>query len=247
MRVFIFLLFIAFYSTGCLLNNVKEDKSLTQYFTDNNVEGSFALLDNGTGQFTLHNLERFRDSTYLPAQTYNIVHALIGLQTGKIPSDSTLKNLNFIPSSITKDTLQFWLDSLGYGARNDKELVKIATSIDSFWQDNSLKVSPDAQLGLVKRLYFDQLPFFKAYQQVVKRAMSVEENTKYRLGYQTGLGLAKNGHQIGWVVGWIEENNHPYFFVLNVETKDPSVDVATLQVRMLKDILKAQDFFEGNR
>jgi beta-lactamase class D len=247
MRVFLIVLLTAVVATGCSLNNVKEDKSLAHFFTDNKVEGSFALLDNGTGQFTLHNLEEFRDSAYLPAQTYNIVHALIGLQTGKIRSDSSLPNLSFVPSAITKDTLQFWLDSLGYGARNDKEKVKITTSVDSFWQDNSFKVSPDAQLGLVKRLYFDQLPFFKTYQEVVKGAMKVEENTKYRLGYQTGVGTSKNGHQIGWVVGWIEENNHPYFFVLNVDAKDPGVDLAVLQVKMLKDILKSQDFFEGNR
>ena len=247
MRVSIFLFIVTVVVTGCSLNNVKEDKSLAKFFTENKVEGAFAIMDNGTGQFTLHNLGRFKDSAYLPAQTYHIVHALIGLQTGKIASDSTLANLSFAPSAIAKDTLQFWLDSLGYGARNDKEVVKITTSVDSFWLDNSLKVSPDAQLGLVKRLYFDQLPFFKSYQQTVKRAMMVEDNTKYRLGYQTGVGFAKNGHQLGWVVGWIEENNHPYFFVLNVETPDTNVEVATLQIKMLKDILKAQDFFEGNR
>lgn len=247
MRAIIFLSLVTVIATGCSFNNVKEDKSLAKFFTDNKLEGTFALMDNGTGQFTLHNLGRFKDSAYLPAQTYHIVHALIGLQTGKIASDSALSNLTITPTSINKDTLQFWLDSLGYGARNDKEVVKITTSVDSFWFDNSLKVSPDAQLGLMKRLYFDQLPFFKAYQQVVKRAMMVEDNTKYRLAYQLGTGLAKNGDQVGWVVGWIEENNHPYFFVLNVETPDAGIDVATLQIKMLKDILKAQDFFEGNR
>lgn len=247
MRAFILLSLVSVLATGCSFNNVKEDKSLAKYFTDNKVEGTFALMDNGTGQFTLHNLQRFKDSAYLPAQTYHIVHALIGLQTGKIASDSSLPNLSLTPSSISKDTLQFWLDSLGYGARNDKEVVKITTSVDSFWLDNSLNVSPDAQLGMVKRLYFDQLPFFKTYQQVVKQAMMVEDNTKYRLGYQTGTGLAKNGHQVAWVVGWVEENNHPYFFVLNVETPDATVNLNSLATKMLNDILKSQDFFEGNR
>lgn len=60
------------------------------------------------------------------------------------------------------------MDSLGYGARNDKERFKI-NKIDSFWMDNSLQVTPDAQLGLIKQLYFGQLPFFKAYQETVKK------------------------------------------------------------------------------
>ena len=38
--------------------------------------------------------------------------------------------------------------------------ARITTRIDTFWLDNSLKVTPDEELGLVKRLYFRQLPFF---------------------------------------------------------------------------------------
>ncbi|MEI2739030.1 MAG: penicillin-binding transpeptidase domain-containing protein [Chitinophagaceae bacterium] len=37
-----------------------------------------------TGQFTVHNLGRYRDSSYSPASTFKIVNSLIGLQTGKI-------------------------------------------------------------------------------------------------------------------------------------------------------------------
>lgn len=275
MRAFLFLSLVTVIATGCSFNNVKEDKSLAKFFTDNKVEGCFALMDNGTGQFTVYNLPRFRDSSYLPASTFKIVNSLIGLQTGKISSDSMIikwdgversfpgwnKDLTMyeafrvsslpyyqeVARHIGKDTMQFWLDSLGYGAKNDEEKVRIKTSVDSFWIDNSIKVSPDAQLGLVKRLYFDQLPFFKTYQGMVKRAMLFEDNTKYRLGYKTGWGYAENGNMIGWVVGWIEENNHPYFFVLNLETADQNFDMVGTRMKILKGILKKQDFFEGNR
>lgn len=275
MRAFLFLSLVTVIATGCSFNNVKEDKSLAKFFTDNKVEGCFALMDNGTGQFTVYNLPRFRDSSYLPASTFKIVNSLIGLQTGKISSDSMIikwdgversfpgwnKDLTMyeafrvsslpyyqeVARRIGKDTMQFWLDSLGYGAKNDEEKVRIKTSVDSFWIDNSIKVSPDAQLGLVKRLYFDQLPFFKTYQGMVKRAMLFEDNTKYRLAYKTGWGYAENGNMIGWVVGWIEENNHPYFFVLNLETADQNFDMVGTRMKILKGILKEQDFFEGNR
>jgi beta-lactamase class D len=269
MRVFAYcLLSIVLFST-CSPNNVREDKSLKKYFDENKTDGCFALMDNGTGRFTIYNLARYRDSSFLPASTFKIVNSLIGLQTGKIVNDSMVikwdgvtrsfdswnKDLNMyeafrasavpyyqeVARRIGKDTMQFWLDSLRYGTK------KITTAIDTFWLDNSLKITPDEELGLVKRLYFDQLPFFKTYQEVVKRAMLFENNANYRLGYKTGWGFRneKTGKHIGWIVGWIEENQHPYFFVLNIESPDPDFDMPTVRMKMLKDILKQMGFFEG--
>lgn len=267
-----FLLLIAFLQS-CSPNNVKQDKSLKKYFDDNKVEGCFALMDNASGKFTVHNLGRYRDSSYLPASTFKILNSLIGLQTGKISSDSMVikwdgverrvadwnKDLNMyqafrvssvyyyqeVARRIGKDTMQIWLDSLKYGAKTDTGKVVITSAIDSFWLDNSLKITPDQQLGLVKRLYFDQLPFFKSYQEMVKRAMLFENNSNYRLGYKTGWGFKENGNAIGWVIGWVEENNHPYFFVLNIESPDKDFDMWTIRMKMLKDILKQLGFFEG--
>ena len=255
--------------SACSPNNVKIDNSLKKYFDDNKVNGCFALMDNGTGRFTIYNLERYRDSSYLPASTFKIVNSLIGLQTGKIINDSMVikwdsvkrrvedwnRDLTMyeafrvssvpyyqeVARRIGKDTMQFWLDSLSYGSK------KITSAIDTFWLDNSLKITPDEQLGLVKRLYFDQLPFFKTYQEVVKRAMLFENNSNYRMGYKTGWAdwNEKTGTQIGWIVGWIEENRHPYFFVLNIESKDSTFDMPAIRMKMLKDILKEEGFFEG--
>lgn len=253
--------------SACSSNNVKQDKSLKKFFDENKVEGCFAIMDNASGKFTVHNLGRYRDSSYLPASTFKIVNSLIGLQTGKIVNDSMVikwdgvtrrvaewnKDLTMyeafrvssvyyyqeVARRIGKDTMQFWLDSLGYGTK------KIKGAVDSFWLNNTLKVTPDEQLGLVKRLYFDQLPFFKSYQEVVKRAMLFEENTNYRLGYKTGWGFKENGNAIGWVVGWVEENKHPYFFVLNIESPDKDFDMSTVRMKMLKDILKHLGFLEG--
>jgi beta-lactamase class D len=264
----VFLLLIA-----CSRNNVKQDDSLKKYFDENKVEGCFALMDNGTGKFTVYNLSRYRDSSYLPASTFKIVNSLIGLQTGKIVNDSMVikwdgtarwveewnQDLNMykafrvsavpyyqeVARRIGKDTMQFWLDSLKYGAKTDTDRVVIRSAVDTFWLDNSLKITPDQQLGLVKQLYFNQLPFFKSYQEVVKRAMLFENNANYRLGYKTGWGYKENGHALGWVVGWIEENNHPYFFVLNIESPDREFDMRTVRMKMLKDILKQLGFFEA--
>jgi beta-lactamase class D len=267
MKSFFYCLVLLALLQSCSQNNVKQDKNLKKYFDENKVEGCFALMDNGTGKFTVHNLGRYRDSSYLPASTFKIVNSLIGLQTGKISGDSMIikwdgvkrrveewnQDLNMfdafrassvyyyqeVARRIGKDTMQFWLDSLRYGTK------KIVGPVDSFWLNNSLKITPDEELGLVKRLYFDQLPFFKTYQESVKRAMLFENNANYRLAYKTGWGFRENGHAIGWVVGWIEENNHPYFFVLNIESPDKDFDMWKVRMKMLKDMLKYLGFFDG--
>jgi beta-lactamase class D len=137
--------------------------------------------------------------------------------------------------------MQFWLDTLHYGS------TKIKTRIDSFWLDNSLKLTPDEELGLVKKLYFKQLPFFGNYQDTVKKLMLSEDTPAYRISYKTGWGQKENGNQLGWIVGWIEENNHPYFFVLNIESKQKNFDMPNVRMKILKDILGHLGFMQGKK
>jgi beta-lactamase class D len=144
---------------------------------------------------------------------------------------------------IGKDTMQHWLDSLSYGSK------KITTRIDTFWLDHSLKITPDEEMGLVKRLYFNQLPFHQRNQEIVKTAMLMEDKPEYKLSYKTGWAPWDSIHkkQIGWIVGWIEENRHPYFFVLNLESADKTFDMTGVRMKILKGILTDLGFMKGNK
>ena len=254
---------------SCSPNNVNVDDSLGKYFTENGVDGTFAIFNNGTGKFTIFNLDRYRDSSYLPASTFKIVNSLVALQKGVISNTQMVikwdgvvrpvadwnKDLTMaeafrvsavpyfqeVARRVGKDTMQFWLDSLHYGT------TKIKSRIDTFWLDNSLKIKPDEELGLVKRLYFEQLPFYAAYQDTVKRLMLFEDKPAYKLSYKTGWGQRENGNQLGWIVGWIEENRHPYFFVLNLESHDRNIDMAAVRMKILKDILNQLGFMQGKK
>ena len=75
--------------------------------------------------------------------------------------------------------------------------------------------------------------------------MLFENNTNYRLSYKTGWGFDEKGNNIGWVVGWVEENNHPFFFVLNIQSPDKDFDMVNVRIKMLKDILKELGFLSG--
>jgi len=264
-------LLLAVYYAGCSPNNVTINDDFKKYFDDSHVTGTFGLFDNAQGHFTIYNLSRFKDSAYLPASTYKIVNSLIGIETGRITNEHMVikwdgivrdipewnKDLTMeeafkvsavpyyqeVARRIGKDTMQHWLDTIGYGARYSKPAIK---TIDSFWLDNSIKVTADEELGLVKRLYFGQLPFQKRTQDIVRRVMLQEENAKYKLSYKTGWGFKEDGSALGWIVGWIEENKHVYVFALNCEGPH-DINMGPVRLNILKGILKQQGFFEGKK
>jgi beta-lactamase class D len=266
-----FIIFWLALSLGCSQNNVSIDNSLESFFNSNKVKGTFGLYDNGKGNFTVYNLSRFKDSVYLPASTFKIVNSLVGLETGKIVDEkmvikwdgversrvecntdltmaqafklSCLPYYQEVARRIGKDTMQHWLDTLGYASRYNKASIKF---IDSFWIDNSVKLTADEQLGLVKKLYFNQLPFQKRSMRIVRDVMVQEKNSNYTLAYKTGWGYRENGNSIGWITGWIEENRHPYFFTLNVEGAHDT-DMLIVRMNILKGILNKLGFLKGKR
>ncbi|MEY3739143.1 MAG: hypothetical protein RL544_1921 [Bacteroidota bacterium] len=257
---FTFALSVILLLQSCSPNNVTLQNSYKKYFEEAGVTGTFGLYDNATGQFYIYNLPQFKDSSFTPASTFKIVNALVGLETGKIVDEkmtididslgpirmdtafkqSVLPYFREVARRIGKDTMQHWLDSLQYGNK------KIGTAVDSFWLNNALTIRPDEQLGLVKKLYFGKLPFQKRTQEIVKKVMLQTANTQYAISYKTGLGYKSNGQAIAWVVGWIEENKHPYFFVLQIEGP-ATVDLKNARLTILNAILKEQGFFEGKR
>lgn len=258
--------------SACSNNNITNDDSLKKYFDEYNVTGTFGMFDNGQARFTIYNLKRFTDSAYSPASTFKIVNSLIGLQTGVISGEKMVipwngvvrfnpewnKDLTMeqafkvsavpyyqeVARRIGKDTMQHWLDSLGYASKYGRAVIK--NDLDSFWLDNNVKITADEQLGLVKKLYFDQLPFQKRVQAVVRNVMVQEQNTNYTLAYKTGWGYKEDGKSIGWIIGWEEENKHPYFFVLQIEGAH-DMDMVKARLAILKNILSQYGFFKGQR
>jgi beta-lactamase class D len=254
--------------SACALKKAKIDNDLQKYFDDRKVEGCFTMLDNSNGSITVYNMAM--DTTRVqPASTFKIVNSLIGLETGRITDENMVikwdgikrwnddwnKDLSMkeafkvsavsyyqeVARRIGKDTMKRWIDSISYGNKN------ISGPIDSFWINNTIKISPDEQLGLLKRLYFDQLPFRKSVQQQVRDVMLQEDNTNYKLSYKTGWGFDEANNAIGWLVGWIEENRHVYFFATLVKSSNKDIDMKPIRIGITKDILKHYGFFEGKK
>jgi beta-lactamase class D len=257
-----------FLTTSCTLKKAKIDNDLKQYFDEKNVDGCFTMMDNSNGSITVYNMAM--DTTRVtPASTFKITNSLIGLETGRITDenmvikwdgikrwkedwnkDLTMKEafkVSCVPyyqevaRRIGRDTMKLWIDSIAYGNKN------IDGRIDTFWLNNTLKISPDEQVGFLKRLYFDQLPFRKSTQQQVRDVMLQEDNTTYKLSYKTGFGYDEKNNALGWLVGWIEENRHVYFFATLLKSTNKDYDMKTTRLDITKNILKHYGFFEGKR
>ncbi len=258
---------------ACSPNNVTDDSKLNTYFEQQKLSGSFGMFDNGAGQFFVHHLDRFKDSAYQPGFTFSILSSLIAIETGRIRDEKVMLPLiaasssdtsqsanaecnmiqafkqhtneyfHVVNNAIGKDTMQHWLDTLGYGSLVNKYKI---IDLQKFWMDNSLKVTADEQLGLMKKLYFKQLPFQQRCQTIVKEQLSQEANSNYSISYINSNSIAANNKYYNWIAGWIEENKHPYFFVLHTDA-NTAANLSESSKKLLYDILKHYGFFEGKR
>lgn len=254
----VFLLLIS----SCTMNRAKINNDLKKYFDSSHVDGSFSFLNNQIGDITVYNM-KLDTQRVSPGTSFKILNTLIGVQTGKIVnentvlkkdssdtsgttlkqafSNSTVDYFQQIARQVGKDTLNHWIDSISYGNKN------ISGAVDSFWLNNELKVSPDEQLGLMSKIYFEQLPFSKYSQQMVENLMLQEDNTLYKLSYTTGSGVDEKNNSFEWVLGWIEENRHVYFFVTFIKSPDKNRDLKTTGINISKSILKSMGFFKGEK
>ena len=264
----LFLSFFAFFLASCTLNKAQVNNDLRKYFDSANVDGSFTLLNNQSGTITVYNM-KLDTQRILPASTFKIMNSLIGVQTGVITDEKMVikwdsvvrpvtawnKDLTMkeafrassvpyyqeIARRIGRENMKLWIDSVQYGNKD------ISGPIDSFWLNNHLKISPDEQLGFMSKLYFDQLPFQKYAQQIVRDAMLMEDNTLYKFSYKTGWGYDEKNNAVGWVVGWIEENMHVYFFVTLVKSPDKNIDMPAVRMKITKGILNELGYFKGEK
>jgi len=151
--VFVVLLSASFFA--CSPNNVTIDSSIVKIMDSAGVVGSFALLENGTGKFTIAGLSHYKDTASSPLSSFFILPSLIALDKGIInynqaswvSMDSTPYYQNII-TQIGRQAIIKIIDSIDYG----KGVV--SANMNEFWKDGSLKITADEQLGLMKRAFF---------------------------------------------------------------------------------------------
>jgi beta-lactamase class D len=169
-----------------------------------------------------------------PCSTYKIPHTLIGLESNILNKDDNLyewdkhehpiKSWNKdhtldtaiensvvwyfqrLASKLGPQRTQIYLDQIDYG-NND-----ISGGQSGYWLKSSLEISALEQIAFLEKLYNEKLDFSKEHQKCVKSLIQLSENENRKLFGKTG-----GGKDIGWFVGFIEEESNPIYFVVNMK------------------------------
>jgi len=217
---------------------------LVKYF--NGYTGTFVLYDMNANKYLRYNPERAAQR-FLPASTYKIMNAMIGLETGVIPDedyvikwdgthydvaawnqDQTFKSafqnsvvwyFQELTRRVGKEKEQYYVDAVRYGNRD------ISGNLNSFWLDGGLRISADEQVDFLTHLYQNQLPFSDRSMALVKEMMVLEKTDAYQLSGKTG-SVQRATPNIAWFVGYLELNNDVYFFATNIESPDQMKSVS---------------------
>ena len=207
-----------------------------RHFDAQGVKGTFVLLEPLKDRYRVLDTAR-AERRYLPAATFDIANALVGLEVGAIADenevfrwdgkakpvppwerDHTLEsglreNVAWMSQEIArrigKAQMREWLERLEYGNRD------LSGGIDHFWLQGGLRVGEREQVDFLHRLAEGRLPMTQRAQRLVRRALAVEKSRGYTLYGKTGT-VASGSEAVAWWVGWVERQGRPQaYFAMN--------------------------------
>lgn len=180
------------------------------------------------------------DQRYIPASTFKMLNALIGIQHHKTSPNEVFKwdgqkrafrsweqdltlaeamQASAVPvyqelaRRIGLELMASEVKRVGYGNQN------IGTQVDNFWLVGPLEITPVEEVKFAYALAKQQLPFDPSTQQQVRDMLLIENVQGIRIYAKSGWGMDVNP-QVGWWTGWVEQPNGPVTaFSLNMEMK----------------------------
>ncbi|MEH1928847.1 MAG: class D beta-lactamase [Nostoc sp.] len=234
--------------------------NLGRHFQEFGREGSILIYDSKNNRIYEHNPQR-NATAIAPASTFKIFNALVALETGVVPNDvvvltwdgihreidawnhdtnlrqafkdSTVWFYQVLARRIGYERMQQFINKVGYGNRQ----ISTAADIDHFWLQQPLQITPKEQIKFLQRLYQGDLPFSQRTINLVKDIMVREQTPDYTLRGKTGW-LTSTKPQVGWFVGYLEQNKNVYFFATTLNMYKPEDAPARIEItrRSLKDL-----------
>lgn len=129
---------------------------------------------------------------------------------------------------IGPEYVQKVLDSLDYGncdiscwqgSMDNKVFPAICTlkSINGFWQESSLKVSPIQQAEIIRKIFRDGICFSEENIQLVKEAMLISNyNGSMSIYGKTGSGIRDEKWTDAWFTGFFEYKEMTMYFSIRL-------------------------------
>ncbi|WP_203219510.1 class D beta-lactamase [Nostoc edaphicum] len=232
--------------------------NLGRHFQEFGREGSILIYDSKNNRTYEHNPQR-NATAIAPASTFKIFNALVALETGVVPDDvavltwdgihreidawnhdtnlrqafkdSTVWFYQVLARRIGYERMQEFINKVGYGNRQ----IGTAADIDRFWLQKPLQITPKEQIKFLQRLYQGDLPFSQRTINLVKDIMVREQTPDYTLRGKTGW-LTSTKPNVGWFVGYLEQNKNVYFFATTLDMQKP--EDAPVRIEITRHSLK---------
>ncbi|PZT48976.1 hypothetical protein B6S12_01390 [Helicobacter valdiviensis] len=243
--------------------NLQTNTSLQKLFSKYGIKGT--LIISTQDKLISNDIKRAK-VRYMPASTFKIYNALVGLDLGIVrDSDEVFYRYNGEPVSIEswksnaslksgmkisqvpafqelarkigRERMQEYLHKLHYGNES------IGKDIDYFWLDDSLQISALEQLEFIERLSTLSLPVSKKAQQEVIKTIKLEDTKEYTLYGKTGLSKWDNSG-VSWFVGFVEIDSANLANGGKIDSK--TGDTKTLGNRAMADSHKVRYPFAFN-
>lgn len=235
---------------------IEQEVNFVRHFLQLGINGSIIIYDLDGDRFYEHNPNR-NNSAFLPASTFKIPNSLIALETRVIQDDVAVltwdgiergfngslieewnQDLNIrlafkysavwfyqvLARKIGHQKMQDFVNKIQYGNQN----IGSKEDIDRFWLDGELRITPKQQIEFLRRLYQNDLPFSQRTIDLVKDIAIAEQTPDYVLRGKTGW--ASN---VGWYVGYLEQNDNVYFFATNIDMDSENAIAARIEVTRL--------------
>jgi beta-lactamase class D len=250
------LLITLVYSLSARAEDFREVPAVAAAFTQAGLTGTFVLLDPVDGSLSGHDSARAH-RPYIPASTFKIANALIGLDCGSVASvdevlpyggkpqpvpewehDMSLRagiKISNVPvfQELARRTglarMKAGLAKLHYGN------TQTGSVVDQFWLQGPLQISAVEQTQFLHRLATSDLPVTKAALAAVQEITLQDPFDGLPLHGKTGW-CTSTTPAIGWYVGWVEKDGRAYCFALNIDM--PDISLAPKRIPLAKDCVR---------
>ncbi len=241
----------------------RERPELAEHLKAEGLTGVIALAD-GDGSPVCSDVRKCT-RRYLPASTFKIANAMIGLETGvvsdpesKLPwdgkeysnpdwnRDHTLRSavqvscfpcFQQIARAVGEPRMREWLDKLNYGNHD------MSGGLDRFWLMGGLRISPLEQVEFLRRFARGELPISGRTAEYVRDLITLDVATGYVLYGKTGSAAPPEYElEIGWLVGFVEQGVRRVYFATLIDGHGEGVDVKSARRRATERVLRAEGY-----
>ncbi len=234
-------------------------EELGRIFTDEGLEGVIVVHDLHSGA-TLRSDSARAARRIAPGATFEILGALVALESGAVdgafdpispgaeseggaPGEqgdpptlasafgaSAAAEFVELARRVGPDEVAAWVRRTGYGNAN------VGRSAGPFWIDGPLEISPDEQIGFLRRLHAGRLPFSSRSLDAVRQLMLLDRGPGWTLHGKTAWHRTGRTDQL-WFVGWAERGEETAYFAIEFRNESPTRDVPILRERIYRRAL----------